>query len=152
MKYRFVFSAILVFFSYSLSQAACGDESTRTFNGDQAISLTYILKNSAFASKSTSGNTTTWSLANLVCKQTNRGVLPDLMPTYSCTPPSGVGPLAAKDLFDAMSELGVMPDGAAGHVYETAKMIKCKVNTNGAGGTAINPRCSLKAAWGDQCP
>lgn len=131
--------------------AACGDESFRTFNGDEAITLTYILKNSSIATKTTSGAIVTWSLAKLICRQTNRGVLPDLMPVYSCTTPSGVGPIAAKALFDAMSELGVFPDGAAGHVYEQAKNIKCKLNKYGSGGMAINPRCTLKAAWGDEC-
>ncbi|MGZ3749038.1 MAG: hypothetical protein ACXWRE_16175, partial [Pseudobdellovibrionaceae bacterium] len=135
----------------TLAQAACGDESTRIFNGDEAITLTYILKNSSLASKTTAGNTVTWSLARLVCKQTNRGVLPDLMPAYSCSPPSGVGPITAKALFDAMSELGVYPDGAAGHIYESANSIVCEVNQDGSGGTAINPRCSLRAAWGNEC-
>lgn len=142
---------LISFLNYSLAYAACGDESTRTFNGDEAITLTYIFKNSAIASKSTSGNTVTWSLSKLVCRQTNRGVLPDLMPVYACSTPSGIGPITAKALFDAMSELGVFPDGAAGHVYEQAKTLVCKVNKDGSGGTAINPRCSLKAAWGDEC-
>ncbi|WP_415062152.1 hypothetical protein [Bdellovibrio sp.] len=151
MQTKLLSALILILLSNSFAKAACGDESSRTFNGDEAITLTYILKNSAIASKSTSGVTVTWSLAKLVCKQTNRGVLPDLMPAYSCSTPSGIGPITAKALFDAMSELGVLPDGAAGHVYETARTIKCKVNKDGSGGTAINPRCTLKAAWGDEC-
>lgn len=144
-------SILIVLGLQNVAQAACGDESTRLFSGDEAITLTYILKNSSIATKSTSGNTVTWSLAKLVCRQTNRGVLPDLMPAYDCSTPSGIGPITAKALFDAMSELGVLPDGAAGHVYEQAKTIKCKVNKDGSGGTAINPRCSLRAAWGDEC-
>lgn len=135
----------------SLSYAACGDESSRTFNGDEAVTLTYLLKNSSIASKSTAGVTTTWSLSKLVCVQTNRGVLPDLMPAYKCTTPSGIGKITAKALFDALSEMGVFPDGAAGHVYEQVKSIKCKVNNDGSGGTAINPRCTFTAAWGNEC-
>lgn len=151
MQTKLLSAFVLILLNNSFAKAACGDESSRTFNGDEAITLTYILKNSTIASKSTSGVTVTWSLAKLVCKQTNRGVLPDLMPAYSCSTPSGIGPITAKALFDAMSELGVLPDGAAGHVYETARTIKCKVNKDGSGGTAINPRCTLKAAWGDEC-
>ncbi|MDG0816291.1 hypothetical protein [Bdellovibrio svalbardensis] len=151
MKLKAILSVILVSGLYSSAQAACGDESSRSFMGDEAITLTYILKNSTIAVKSTSGNTTTWSLAKLVCRQTNRGVMPDLMPVYNCSTPSGIGPITAKSLFDAMSELGVMPDGSAGHVNEQAKTIKCKVNKDGSGGTAINPRCTLIAAWGDEC-
>lgn len=151
MKMKVILSLILTCGLYSQAQAACGDVSSRTFNGDEAISLTYIFKNSTVASKSTSGNTVTWSLAKLTCRQTNRGVLPDLMPAYNCSVPSGIGPITAKSLFDAMSELGVLPDGAAGHVFEQATSIKCKVNKDGSGGTAINPRCTLKAAWGDEC-
>lgn len=151
MKLKLIFVALIASLNYSFAQAACGDESTRTFNGDEAITLTYILRNSSFASKTTNGVTVSWSLKKLVCRQTNRGVLPDLMPTYNCTIPSGVGRITAKALFDAMSELGVFPDGAAGHVYEQAKSIVCAVNKDGSGGTAINPRCSLKAAWGDEC-
>lgn len=147
-----IFVLFIVFLLGSTgAKAACGDESTRTFNGDEAITLTYILKNSSIAHKSTSGVTVTWSLPKLVCRQTNRGVLPDLMPAYKCTTPSGIGPVTAKALFDAMSELGVFPDGAAGHVFETAREIKCRVNKDGSGGTAINPRCGIKAAWGDEC-
>jgi|GEM_PF-1938649 len=131
--------------------AACGDMSTRVFNGDEAVTLTYILKNSPIAKKKTSGNVVTWSVADLQCRQTNRGVLPDLMPDYNCTKPSGVGKITAKALFDALSEMGVMPDGAAGHVFEEAKDIKCKVNKDGSGGTSINPRCMITAAWGDEC-
>ncbi len=149
---KLVLTMILMSGLYSQAQAACGDITSRTFNGDEAVTLTYIFKNSSVASKSTSGNTVTWSLSALTCRQTNRGVLPDLMPVYACTTPSGIGPITAKALFDAMSEMGVLPDGAAGHVYEQAMAIKCKVNSNGAGGTAINPRCTFKAAWGDQCP
>lgn len=137
--------------SATWAKAACGDESLRMFNGDEAITLTYILKNSGIAAKSTSGVTITWSLAKIVCRQTNRGVLPDLMPAYNCQNPLGIGPVTAKALFDAMSELGVFPDGAAGHVSEQARLIKCKVNKDGSGGTAINPRCTLTAAWGDEC-
>jgi hypothetical protein len=143
---------VLSLFGFSLSaHAACGDESTRTFSGDEAVTLTYILKNSSIASKSTSGVTTTWSLPKLVCRQTNRGVLPDLMPAYDCSIPSGIGKITAKALFDALSELGVYPDGTTGHVNETARSIKCKVNKDGSGGTSINPGCILKAAWGDEC-
>lgn len=147
---------ILVTFALSLgasswAHAECGVESLRTFNGDEAVTLTYILKNSLIATKSTSGATVTWKLSKLVCRQTNRGVLPDLMPSYMCSTPSGIGPITAKSLFDAMSELGVMPDGAAGHVYETARSIKCEVNKDGSGGFAINPRCTIRAVWGDEC-
>ncbi len=151
MVIKLLLIILVMFLSNSFAKAACGDESSRTFNGDEAITLTYILKNSSIASKSTSGVTVTWSLKKLICKQTNRGVLPDLMPAYSCSTPSGIGPITAKALFDAMSELGVFPDGAAGHVFEMARMIKCKVNKDGSGGTAINPRCTLTAAWGDEC-
>lgn len=151
MKIRLIFVGLFCCLNYSLANAACGDESVRNFNGDEAVTLTYILKNSSIANKSTSGNTVTWSLSKLICRQTNRGVLPDLMPAYRCTKPSGIGAITAKALFDAMSELGVLPDGAAGSVFEQAKSIVCKVNKDGSGGTAINPRCSLKAAWGDEC-
>ncbi|WII70794.1 hypothetical protein QJS83_10010 [Bdellovibrio sp. 22V] len=149
MKYLMgFFSAFLI---HNAATAACGDESTREFLGDEAITMTYILKNSSIAHKSTSGNVVTWTVSKLVCRQTNRGVLPDLMPDYKCSTPSGVGKITAKALFDAMSEMGVMPDGAAGHVYEQARTIKCSVNKNGSGGTSINPRCTMKAAWGDEC-
>ncbi|MGZ3770509.1 MAG: hypothetical protein ACXVCP_10270 [Bdellovibrio sp.] len=142
---------LISFLGHSFAQAACGDQTVRVFNGDEAVTLTYILKNSSIATKTTSGNTVKWSLNKLICRQTNRGVLPDLMPVYDCSTPSGIGRITAKALFDAMSELGVFPDGAAGHVYEEADSIACSVNKDGSGGTAINPRCSLKAAWGDQC-
>lgn len=150
MKLKLVL-IILSIFQFSRAYGACGDESVRTFKGDEAISLTYILKNTTIATKTVVGNTTTWSLSKLICRQTNRGVLPDLMPTYECSTPSGIGPITAKSLFDALSELGVFPEGAAGHIFEQAKLIKCRVNNDGAGGTAINPRCTLKAAWGDEC-
>jgi hypothetical protein len=142
---------LMAIVSHSIAKADCGEVSTRTFNGDEAVTLTYILKNSPFATKTTAGSTITWSVGTLTCHQTNRGVLPDLLPTYDCTTPAGIGPITAKALFDAMSELGVLPDGAAGHVYEQAKKIRCRVNTTGAGGMAMNPRCSMKAAWGDEC-
>lgn len=151
MKLIISFAVFILCLDYSVAEAACGDESTRTFNGDEAITLTYILRNSPIATKSTSGNTVKWSLTKLVCRQTNRGVLPDLMPRYSCSIPSGVGAITAKSLFDAMSEMGVFPDGAAGHFFEQAKNIKCRLNKDGSGGTAINPRCTLTAAWGDEC-
>lgn len=151
MKPKLIFIFVIASFLHSLAQAACGDVSSRTFNGDEAVTLTYVLKNSSIASKTTSGNTVTWSLAKLICRQTNRGVLPDLMPAYNCTTPSGIGPITAKSLFDALSELGVLPDATTGHVYEQALSIKCKVNTDGSGGFAINPRCTFKAAWGDEC-
>ncbi|WP_413944381.1 hypothetical protein [Bdellovibrio sp. HCB-162] len=151
MKTYLLLTALVSMFQFSTAHAACGDLSERTFNGDEAITLTYILKNSLIASKSTSGVTVTWSLSKLNCRQTNRGVLPDLMPAYMCAKPSGVGKITAKTLFDAMSEMGVYPDGAAGHVIEEATNIKCQVNKDGSGGTAINPRCTLKAAWGDEC-
>lgn len=148
MKLKFIFAIFFIYGFQSLVEAACGNESARTFNGDEAITLTYIFKNSSIASKSTSGNTVTWSLSKLICRQTNRGVLHDLMPAYDCSTPSGIGSITAKALFDALSELGVFPDGAAGHVYEQAKSIKCQVNKNGAGGTTINPRCAFTAARG----
>jgi hypothetical protein len=151
MKLKLIFSILITTFINSMAQAACGAESIRTFNGDEAVTLTYILKNSSIATKGTSGVTVTWSLSKLICRQTNRGVLPDLMPAYNCTTPLGIGPVTAKALFDAMSELGVYPDGSAGHVNEQAKSIKCKVNTDGSGGNSMNPRCTMKAAWGDEC-
>lgn len=150
MKLRWMAPLILAF-GFQTAHGACGDLVPRTFNGDEAVTLTYIFKNSSIASKSTSGGVVTWSLANLQCRQTNRGVEPDLMPVYVCTTPSGIGPITAKALFDALSEMGVFPDGAAGHVYEVAKSIKCQVNKNGAGGDSVNPRCTLTAAWGDAC-
>lgn len=151
MKKKWIMSFVAVICAGTSTHAACGDLSSRTFNGDEAVTLTYIFKNSTIATKSTSGNTTTWSLSKLQCGQTNRGVTADLMPAYNCSSPSGVGPITAKALWDAMSEMGVMPDGATGHVYEYAKSIKCKVNKDGSGGEAINPRCTLTAAWGDEC-
>lgn len=147
-----LFSAFIVSLSLgSVAHAACGDESSRIFNGDEAVTLTYVLRNSPWASKSTSGKTTTWSVSTLTCTQTNRGVLPDLMPAYKCSSPSGVGPITAKSSWDAMSELGVMPDATTGHVTHQARTIKCKVNGDGSGGLDINPRCTMKAAWGDEC-
>jgi hypothetical protein len=151
MNFKILVPIVILNVFLSTANAACGDESFRTINGDEAISLTYVLKNSNIARKTVSGVTATWSLARLVCRQTNRGVLPDLMPAYNCTVPAGIGPIAAKALFDAMSELSVYPEGTTGHVNEQAKSIQCKVNTNGSGGDAINPRCRFKAAWGDEC-
>jgi len=138
-------------FILPFANAACGDESVRTFNGDEALTLAYILKHSPIASKTATDATLTMSLSNLTCVQTNRGVLPDLMPTYACSVPNGVGAITAKALFDALSELGVFPEGTMGHVHEQAEDIKCEVNKEGAGGTAINPRCTLTAAWGNEC-
>lgn len=134
------------------ASAACGDASSRTFAGDEALTLGYILKNSSIAQKTFNGDDTTWTIAELRCTQTNRGILPDLMPAYACTPPTGVGPITAKALFDALSEMGVMPDATTGHVHEVATEVKCTINKNGAGGTDVNPTCSMKAAWGDECP
>ncbi|WP_413586623.1 hypothetical protein [Bdellovibrio sp. HCB274] len=134
-----------------IASAACGDMSSRTFKGDEAVTLGYILKNSAIAQKTVNGDDTTWTIATLTCTQTNRGVLPDLMPAYVCSPPAGVGPITAKALFDALSEMGVMPDATTGHVHENAKDVKCTINKNGTGGTEANPTCSMTAAWGDEC-
>jgi hypothetical protein len=133
------------------AHGACGDESARTFNGDEALTLAYILKHSPISSKSSTDVTLTMSISKLACLQTNRGVLSDLMPTYACSNPHGVGAITAKSLFDALSELGVFPDATAGHVHERAKDIKCEVNKDGSGGAAINPRCTFTAAWGDEC-
>ncbi|WP_413560258.1 hypothetical protein [Bdellovibrio sp. HCB209] len=142
--------AILMF--QQIASAACGDASPRTFKGDEALTLGYILKNSSIAQKSFNGDDVTWTITDLHCIQTNRGVLPDLMPAYSCSPPSAVGPITAKALFDALSEMGVLPDGTTGHVHEKATQVKCTINKNGAGGTDVNPTCSMTAAWGDECP
>ncbi len=140
----------ILFFAH-IAHAACGDLSKREFKGDEAVTLGYILKNSSIAQKTHDGDNTTWTIAELHCVQTNRGVMPDLMPAYKCTPPAGVGPITAKALFDALSEMGVMPDGTTGHVHELAKQVKCTINKNGTGGTDVNPTCSMKAAWGDEC-
>ncbi|UYL07262.1 hypothetical protein B9G69_009405 [Bdellovibrio sp. SKB1291214] len=146
-----VLTVVSVFAFSQFASAACGDMSKREFKGDQAVTLGYLLKNSSIAKKTFNGDDTTWTIDELHCVQTNRGVLPDLMPAYSCTPPTGVGPITAKSLFDAMSEMGVMPDGTTGHVHETAKEMKCTINKNGTGGTDVNPTCSMVAAWGDEC-
>jgi hypothetical protein len=151
MFLKIIFSAIILSALFSTAKAACGDESIRTINGDEAISLTYVIKNSSFAKKTVVGETVTWFLQRLVCRQTNRGVLPDRMPAYNCTVPSGAGPITAKAFFDALSELSVYPESEPGHVTERASSIQCQVNSNGAGGDAINPRCRFKAAWGDEC-
>jgi len=152
MKFKIILFLPLIAGFIQNAKAACGDMTPRTFNGDEAVSLTYILKNSSIATKTTVGNVVTWSLPNLVCRQANRGVYPDLMPVYDCSIPSGIGPITAKSLFDTMSEMGVLAEGTTGHLNEQITHIKCRLNKNGAGGEAINPRCVFTAAWGDQCP
>lgn len=151
MRLKWILFIILLTTTFTKAQAVCGVESFRTFDGDEAVTLAYILKNTSIATKHTSGSNVTWKLTQLNCRQTNRGVMPDLMPVYACPTPGGVGAITAKSLFDAMLELGVLPDGAAGHVFQAAKSIRCQLNKNGSGGTAINPRCILKAAWADEC-
>ncbi|WP_413577556.1 hypothetical protein ACLVWU_04115 [Bdellovibrio sp. HCB290] len=151
MLKQITLGALGLLLTSEIASAACGDMSSRTFKGDEAVTLGYILKNSAIAQKTTNGDDTTWTITELKCTQTNRGVLPDLMPAYVCTPPAGVGPITAKALFDAMSEMGVMPDATTGHVHESANEVKCTINKNGTGGTDVNPTCSMKAAWGDEC-
>lgn len=150
MKMLFIVSAILL--SFQGAHAACGDETVREFVGDEAVTLAYNVRYSSISKKKTDGNYVSWSIKKLVCVQTNRGVLPDTMPLYRCTTPSGVGKITAKALWDSMSELGVMPDGATGHVYHAASDIKCQVHKYGDGGNSANPHCWVKAAWGDQCP
>lgn len=142
---------LVAFIVGAMAHAACGDFETRTIKGDEAVTLTYVLRNSSISTKTTVGATVTWSVANVICVQTNRGVEADLMPRYKCTSPSGVGSITAKSLWDAMSELGVMPDATTGHVYHQIKSTKCKVDKNGAGGMGENPSCNVTAAWGDQC-
>ncbi|WP_413294991.1 hypothetical protein ACLSU7_07765 [Bdellovibrio sp. HCB185ZH] len=151
MLKKSLLTAIGILYFTHYASAACGDLSTREFKGDEAVTLGYILKNSNIATKTYDGDNTIWTIADLQCVQTNRGILPDTMPAYKCTPPAGVGPITAKALFDALSEMGVMPDGTTGHVTEVAKEVKCTINKNGTGGTAVNPTCSMKAAWGDEC-
>lgn len=151
MRSNIIMTVLATALVCSTGQAVCGTESFRTISGDSAISLTYILKHTSLAAKLVAGNSITWSLANLVCRQTNRGMVPDLMPVFACSPPASVGPITAKALFEALSDLGVYGEGAAGHIYEQAKSIQCKLNKNGVGGTATNPRCTLKAAWADEC-
>lgn len=135
-----------------LAHGACGDLETRTIKGDEAVTLTYVLRYSPISTKTTVGTQVAWSVPKVTCAQTNRGVEADLMPNYSCMTPSGVGKITAKSLWDAMSELGVMPDATTGHVYHEIRNTKCKVDKNGAGGMANNPTCVITAAWGDECP
>ncbi|ASD62927.1 hypothetical protein [Bdellovibrio bacteriovorus] len=150
MKLIIILSLILL--GVQNSYAACGDETVREFVGDEAVTMAYNVRYASFSKKKTSGDYVSWSIKKLVCVQTNRGILPDTMPTYSCSSPSGVGKITAKAMWDSMSELGVMPDATTGHVYHQAKDIKCQVHKEGDGGTSANPHCWVTAAWGDQCP
>ncbi len=152
MNFIIILFTTLYVLASSLTHASCGDESVRTFKGDSAVAITYLFKNSTFAHKVTSMTALTWTLTKLTCSQSNRGVLPDLMPTYICAAPSGMGPITSEAFFDAMSELGILQEGAAGHIYGQAKGISCKLDKDGTGGTTLNPTCSIKAAWADECP
>ncbi|MEK2690214.1 hypothetical protein [Bdellovibrio sp. GT3] len=131
--------------------AACGDMLPKTFKGDDAVTLAYILKNSPIAKKTFSGGDTTWTITELKCTQTNRAVQPDLMPAYECKPPAAVGPVTAMALFETLDEMDVMQDATTGHVNQSAKDISCTINKNGNGGIANNPTCTMTAAWEDDC-
>ncbi|KYG60469.1 hypothetical protein AZI85_13475 [Bdellovibrio bacteriovorus] len=144
-------SAFSIFFLSLSAQADCGDEVTREFSGDEAVTMAYLLKNTNFAKKTNEGYVATWTLPDLQCVQTIRGVNPDVLPTFSCSKPAKVGLIAAKDFFDALAELGVMPEGGMSQVNIKAKNIICKVHRKGEGGYAVNPRCSVTARWGDEC-
>ncbi|WP_413580593.1 hypothetical protein [Bdellovibrio sp. HCB288] len=133
------------------ASAACGDMSPRTFKGDDAVTLAYILKNSPIGKKTINGDDTTWTVTEMKCTETNRGVQPDLMPAYECKPPLAVGPITAMALFEALDDMDVMPDATTGHVNQIAKDISCTINKNGAGGIANSPTCMMTAAWEDEC-
>ncbi|KHD89978.1 MAG: hypothetical protein OM95_00120 [Bdellovibrio sp. ArHS] len=150
MKIQFVIPFAVSLFSF-VARADCQDVLARDFNGDEAVTMTYLLKNSNFAKKTNVGYDIVWTLAELQCVQTIRGVNTDLLPTFSCAKPAKAGLLASKMFFEALSEMGVMPEGGMSHVNIGAKNIVCKVNRKGEGGYAINPRCSVTAMWADEC-
>ena len=146
-------SALLVFGLFSVAHAddsKCVSKKL-TLQGDQAVGLAFLLKNTGFAKKVPGKQLLTLTVDKLECSEISRGVSDSALPNYNCSSPEGTSILTSKLIFETLSTAGVFGDAGLSHIFVSAQDIKCVIDSSGNVELDKNPTCEVTAIWEKDC-